>query len=105
MNSLYYTRLDLLGHEYEVEIEYQYEPEEDATPTSPPYPAQVLILLVNLMRNQDGRWTSVDIEGLLDASQERLLQAEILEHIRRLDLPRRVTKRRSYILTDEREAA
>jgi hypothetical protein len=106
MMNLYYRTTELLGREYETEVEYEYEPEEEATPTSPPFPARVRIDSVRLMtRKVDGTWSFLDIESRLDSSQKRVLQAEILDYVPRLGFPRPVSRRRSWIIDDEREAA
>ncbi|MCU0807928.1 MAG: hypothetical protein MUC53_08320 [Candidatus Contendobacter sp.] len=106
MNSLYYMKIEFLCREYEVEVEYEYEPEELATPASPPSPARALIERVSLMdKKPNGNWVSVDVEKLLDAHQERMIQAEILDYVPRLGLPRPVKMRPVFTIEDARKAA
>jgi len=106
MNSLYYTKTEFMCREYDVEVEYEYEPEEVATPTSPPSPARALIERVSLMdKRPNGDWVSVDVECLLDSHQERMIQAEILDWVPRLGLPRPVKARPVFIVEDVRKAA
>ncbi len=106
MNSLYYTKTEFMCREYDVEVEYEWEPEEEATPTSPPSPARALIERVSLMdKKPNGDWISVDVEKLLDAPQMRMIQAEILDYVPRLGLPRPVKARRFFVVEDMREAA
>jgi hypothetical protein len=102
--NLYYMKIEFLCREYEAEIEYQYEPEEDATPTSPPSPARAVIQRVSLMDKKPNKdRVSVDVEKLLDSDQERLIQAEILDYLPRLRLPR-TAKVIPYFWIAEREA-
>jgi hypothetical protein len=99
-------KIEFLCREYEAEIEYQYEPEEDATETSPPSPARAVIQRVSLMDKQKEGWVSVDVERLLDSHQERLIQAEILDWVPRLGLPRPAKVIPYFWIADrEREAA
>jgi hypothetical protein len=106
MNSLYYMKIEFLCREYEVEVEYEYEPEEVATPTSPPSPARAVIQRVSLMdKKPNNERVSVDVEKLLDSHQERLIQAEILDYVPRLGLPRPVKSRPYFSDYGIREAA
>ncbi|MCU0808648.1 MAG: hypothetical protein MUC53_12180 [Candidatus Contendobacter sp.] len=103
--NLYYMKIEFLCREYEAEIEYEWEPEEIATPTSPPSPARAVIQRVSLMDKKPNKdRVSVDVEKLLDSHQERLIQAEILDYVPRLGLPR-PAKVIPYFWIADREAA
>ncbi len=92
MNSLYYMKIEFLCREYEVEVEYEYD--------------RALIERVSLMdKKPNGNWVSVDVEKLLDAHQERMIQAEILDYVPRLGLPRPVKMRPVFTIEDARKAA
>lgn len=105
MNSLFYTTTEFMCREYEVEVEYEWEPEEEATETSPPSPARAVIQRVSMMDKQKEGWVSVDVKRLLDSHQERLIQAEILDYVPRLGLPRPVKSRPYFADYGIREAA
>ena len=106
MNSLYYTSVELLAHDYECEVEYEWEPEETATPTSPPSPARASINRVTLMeKKSNGEWAKVEIKDLLNSEQERNIQAQIIDYVPRLGLPRPVKARSYFADYGIREAA
>ncbi len=106
MNSLYYMEVEFLCREYEAEIEYEWQPEEEGTPTSPASPARAVIQRVSLLdKKANNDRVSVDVEKLLDAHQERLIQAEILDYVPRLGLPRPAKARPYFADYGVREAA